>query len=174
MKIRILTLALCITTTFAFAQEMKTYTKDNLTIDYDATWEISEQKMQPAVKFMILSDASSQISDSFRENINLSSESLQGQKMTATEYAKISLDQITSQIPTAKIISNESKKINGLDVQEIIWSADFGNNMILKFKQVAFVRGGEGYVFTFTSTTAEFDKYVESADKMFSSFKFVN
>ncbi|SHG59342.1 hypothetical protein [Winogradskyella jejuensis] len=174
MKTRILTLALSFAMTFAFAQEMKTFTKDNYTIDYDTTWEISEQKIQPAVQFMILSDESTQAKDKFRENINLSAESLQGQELNAADYAKISLDQISVQIPGAKIITNESKKLNGIDCQEIIWSADFGNNMILKFKQVIFVRGGTGYALTFSSTTTEFDTYKESANKMLSSFKFVN
>ena len=54
MKTRILTLGLSFAMTFAFAQEMKTFTKDNYTMDYDSTWEISEQKIQPAIQLSLI------------------------------------------------------------------------------------------------------------------------
>ena len=123
---------------------------------------------------MILSNESSQEKDQFRENLNLSSESLQGQTLTSEEYANISLEQVSAQIPNAKITTNKATTLNGIDGKEIIWSADFGNGMVLKFKQLIFVRGGNGYALTFSSSAAEYDQYIKSADKMMMSFKFVN
>ncbi len=174
MKTRILTSALSFAMTFAFAQEMKTFTKDNYTIDYDSTWETSVEKIQPGVKFMLMSNPSTQTKDNFRENINLSSESLQGQTLSASEYINLALEQIKAQIPTAKIITSKTIDLNGVEAYEVIWSADFGNNMILKFKQIALVRADNGYVLTFSSSTTEYDQYIKSADKMMMSFKFVN
>lgn len=72
------------------------------------------------------------------------------------------------------MISNEPFDSNGTKAQKIIWSADFGNGMVLKFKQIAMIRGDNGYVLTFSSTTAEYDEYLKSADKMIGSFKFIN
>jgi len=174
MKTRILTLALSFTITFAFAQEMKTFTKDNYTIDYDAAWEANGDQSQPGVQFMIMSNPSTQAKDGFRENINLASESLQGQVLNASEYLNLALEQIKAQIPTAKVISSKTLDLNGIEANETVWSADFGNNMILKFKQVAMVRGGNGYVLTFSSSTAEYEEHIKSADLMMKSFKFVN
>lgn len=174
MKKKLFVLALSLLVSVAFSQEMKTFTKDNYTIDYDSAWEINGNQTQPGVQFMIMSNESTQTKDGFRENINLASESLKGQVLTASEYLNIALEQIKAQIPTAKIISSKSIDINGIDANETVWSADFGNNMVLQFKQVALVRGGNGYVLTFSSSTAEYKDHIKSADLMMKSFKFVN
>lgn len=84
MKNKLFTLALSLVFTVAFTQETKTFTKDNYTIDYPSSWEISKQKVQPSVKFIILSDESSLAKDQFRENINLAIEPLQGQSLSAS------------------------------------------------------------------------------------------
>ncbi|RNC85135.1 MAG: hypothetical protein ED556_11255 [Winogradskyella sp.] len=174
MKTRILFLIVLFMSITLSAQEMKTFTKNNYTIDYPATWASSEQKVQPSVQFIILSDESTQAKDKFRENLNLSKESLRGQKISTSEYAKISLDQVKAQIPNANIISNEPVTINGIEGEQIIWSADFGNSMVLKFNQFIFTRGDSGYALTFSSTVSEYDDYVKAADAMMKSFKFVN
>lgn len=174
MKIKTLTIVLLLAMTFSFAQETKTFTKDNYTIDYISTWEASEQESQPAIQFMLFSDVSSQEKDNFRENINLSTEALQGNILSVSEYANKSLDLITAQIPNAVVSVNELIDLNGNKAQKIIWSADFGNGMVLKFKQLILIRGDKGYALTFSSTNTEYDQYVKFADKMMYSFKFIN
>ena len=174
MKKKLFVLTLSLLVTVAFSQEIKTFTKDNYTIDYDAGWEINGNQTQPGVQFMLMSNESTQAKDGFRENINLASESLQGQVLNASEYLNLALEQIKAQIPTAKVISSKTLDLNGIEANETVWSADFGNNMILKFKQVAMVRGGNGYVLTFSSSTAEYEEHIKSADLMMKSFKFVN
>ena len=174
MKNKLFTLGLSLSMTFVFAQDTKTFTKDNYTIDYPSSWQISEQKTQPAVQFMIVSDITSQAKDNFRENISLSEEPLQGKTLNAEQYSQILVNQINAQIPSSKTSPTKSINLNGIDAQELVWSADFGNGTVLKFKQVLFVNGNTGYAITYQSTTTEFDEYLVVADKIISSFKFVN
>ncbi|MFC0604000.1 PsbP-related protein [Winogradskyella pulchriflava] len=172
MKIKITTLLLCFVSTALFAQkDWKTLEKDNYAINYPEDWISSDQKPQPTMQFLLLSDEKSQEKDQFRENINLTIEDLRGQTLSTEEYVKISLDQITSQIPNSKIISNDAIKIDGFEARVVIWSADFGNGMILKFKQILLINSGNAYVLTFSSTASEYDQYIEIGDKILNSFK---
>jgi hypothetical protein len=173
MKIKLTTLVLFLISATLFAQkDWNTLVQDNVTISYPKDWTSSDQKPQPSMQFLLLSDDKSQIEDKFRENINLTLEDLNGKTLTLDEYSKLSLDQITAQIPSAKILSNESRKIDGWEAKSAIWTADFGNGMILKFKQIYVLNAGVAYILTFSSTVAEYDDYIEVGDEILNSFKF--
>ncbi|MFP4845275.1 hypothetical protein [Winogradskyella sp. PE311] len=172
MKTKISTLLLLFISLSLFAQEnWETLEKENYAISYPTDWISSEKKPQPSMQFLLLSDEKSQNEDKFRENINLTLENLNGQTLSLDEYSKISIDQITAQIPSAKVISVDTIKLNGWEAKAAIWSADFGNGMILKFKQVFLLYSGTAYVLTFSSTTAEFDTYIQVGDQILNSFK---
>ena len=169
-----LLLTICISA-IAFAQEdWKIFEKDNYSIQYPATWEYSDQKPQPTIQFVLMSEEASQNEDMFRENINLNTESLKGQDISLKDYAKAGLDQIFAQIPSAKIISNKNIKLGAKNAKEIIWSANLGNGMLLRFKQVFLLNDGIAYVLTFSATETDYDKYIEDGEKIISSFKFTN
>lgn len=173
MKIKITTLLLLFVSTALFAQEKwQTLEKDNYSINYPNDWVSSDQKPQPSVQFLLSAPESSQKDDLFRESINMVTESLGGQTLTIDAYIKISLDQITAQIPSAKVKSRTDVKLGEEDAKEVVWSADFGNGMVLQFKQVYVINNGTAYVLTFSSTTSEYDLYNETANKTISSFKF--
>ncbi len=172
MKIKITTFVLLLASLTLFAQDdWNTLEQDEYAINYPTDWEYSDQKPQPTIQFMLLSDESSVTEDQFRENINLTSEALGGRDIDAKAYTKISVDMIKGQLPSAKIVSNTAIKLDGRDAQAVVWSADFGNGMVLKFKQILTVYNDKGYVLTFSSTEAEYDKYIEVGDKILNSFK---
>ncbi|WP_339625266.1 PsbP-related protein [uncultured Winogradskyella sp.] len=172
MKIKLTTLVVLLIGFTVFAQKDWTQlTQDGFAISYPKDWVSSDQKPQPSMQFLLMSDEKSQINDKFRENINLTLEDLGGQVLSLEDYAKISLEQITTQIPSAKVIVNVTTKINDYEARSVIWSADFGNGMVLKFKQVFILNGGMAYVLTFSSTSAEYDDYIEVGDKILNSFK---
>ncbi len=172
MKIKITTLALLFISTALFGQEgWKTLEQEEYAISYPKDWVSSDQKPQPSIQFLLLADEASQKEDLFRENINLNTEDLGGNDMDVEVYAKKSIDQISMQIPSAKIISNQNIKVNGQDAVAIVWSADFGNGMVLKFKQIIITYNQKGYALTFSSSDAEYNQYIEVGDKILNSFK---
>ncbi len=172
MKTKLTTLLVLFISTQLFAQdELKTLEQDNYSISYPEEWISSDQKPQPTIQFMLLSDESSQKKDKFRENINLNTEDLGEQTVTLEEYSKISINQIKTQIPGVKIVATETIKLDGNDATELIWQADFGNGMELKFKQLFIISNAKAYILTFSSTTTEFDEYSEIADTILQSFK---
>lgn len=167
----LIVLALFISTTLFAQDDWKTLKNENYAISYPSDWVSSDQKPQPSIKVLLLSDENSQKDDQFRENINLNLEDLKGQTLSLEEYANISLDQIKKQIPNAEILSNEAIKIDNWEAKSVVWYADFGT-MILKFKQVFLINNGTAFVLTYSSTKTEFDDYIEIADKIINSFKF--
>ncbi|GAB5564351.1 MAG: hypothetical protein Wins2KO_14140 [Winogradskyella sp.] len=172
MKRKIILLLAVSLSTFLFAQEdWKVLSEENYSINYPENWTYSNKKPQPSIKFMLLADESSQEKDAFRENVNLTTESLGGNNIDSKDYTDFAIKQVKAQMPSAKIISNKSIKIDGRDAQEVIWSGDFGNGMLLKFKQVLLAYNDTGYVLTFSSTEAEFDNYIIDGDKILNSFK---
>ena len=172
MKLKILTSVLLFVSVTLFAQDdWKTLKKDDYAISYPKDWVSSDQKPQPNMQFLLLLDAKSQENDSFRENINLMTENLGSRDLTLEAYNKMSVDGIIAQIPSAMIISNQSTKVEGREAAAIVWSADFGNGMILKFKQIVMVYNNKGYILTFSSSEAEYDTYIEVGDQILNSFK---
>ena len=155
MKYNLLTLILFTVCHISFAQDdWNTLKKDNYEISYPNSWESSEQKPQPTIQFLLLSDISSQQKDSFRENINMSIENLGSQNPSLIEYTKVSLDQVKAQVPTAKIISNNSTNVNGTDMSDILWTATFGT-IELKFRQFLCIKKSTAYIITFTATASD-------------------
>ena len=172
MKIKTITLLLLFLSTTLFAQkDWKTLEKDEYAISYPEDWESSNKKPQPTMEFLLLSDENTQKEDLFRENINLTTEDLGDRELTVEAYTTISIDQIVAQIPTAKVGSSQSITIDGREAKSIVWSADFGNGMILKFKQVLIIYSGKAYILTFSSSEAEFNIYIEVGDQILNSFK---
>ncbi|EDP71541.1 hypothetical protein FBALC1_03617 [Flavobacteriales bacterium ALC-1] len=173
MKTKFLTLLVLLSSSIMLAQdEWQTLEQDNYSISYPKDWVSSDEKPQPSVLFLLKAPENSQKEDLFRESINLVSEPLGGQTLSIEDYVKISLDQIMAQIPSAEIKSNKETKLGDEDAREVVWSADFGNGMVLQFKQVYIINNGTAYVLTFSSTTSEYDAYDEVVNKTLNSFKF--
>lgn len=173
MKIKLTTLILIFTLTLSFAQDgWQTLEKDNYAISYPSDWTYNDKNPQPTVVFMLQSPESSQKEDLLRESVNLSIEELSMADYTLDEYTDIVLEQVKQQIPTAKMISALPANIGDVEATNIVWSADFGNGTILQFNQLFAIKDRIAYVLTYTSTEAEYDKYIKDAAKILNSFKF--
>ena len=173
MRNKLLMLSALLFSLILFGQKegWKTYEKDGYSVQYPKNWEYSDQKPQPMVQFVLMSEEDSQEEDNFRENINLSTEFLQGREISLDAYVEIALDQVEKQIPSAKILSTEDMSLNGIKAKSSIWTADFGSGVMLKFKQYILISDGTAYILTFTSTVAEFDEYVNQATDILDTFK---
>lgn len=174
MKKIITTFALLIGMTGFAQSDWNQITKNDFTINYPEDWISSDQKQTPATQFLILADEKSQESDNFRENINLNLEDLSGKNISLEAYVKLSLEQITGQIPSAKFLENKAVTINQQEAHSIIWTANFGTGINVKFKQVFLIHKEKAYILTFTSTASDFDDYSSVSDTIINSFKFTN
>ncbi|RKE98290.1 PsbP-related protein [Ichthyenterobacterium magnum] len=171
-KITILTLLI---TFHCFAQDnWQTYTKDNYTIDYPSDWTYSNQKPQPTIQFVLKASPNSAKNDQFQENINLNLEFLKQDKINLDSYINTTIKQILSQVNDAQIIENKLIKSNDLDAKLFVWSGSFGNGIVLKFRQLVFIKNKTAYVLTLTCTETDYESYINIGNKIFNSFKFKN
>jgi len=172
MKISLLSLIFTVLTTAIFAQDgWKTYQKDNYSINYPSNWEYSDQKPEPTIAFIFMSPEASQTKDSFRERVNLTIENLVHEDLTLEEYTEKVLQQV-KQVPNAKMVSALPVTIGDIEATNIIWSAELGGGMNLKFNQLFTVKDRVAYVLTFASTTTEYERYEKDAIMILNSFKF--
>ena len=171
MKMKTSTLLLLFLSTTLFAQKgWNTLSKDSYAISYPNNWVTGDQMPLPSTQFVLLADENSNKKDQFRENINLNIEDIGTQTLTIDQYATKTINKITNQIPSAKILSNEAIKIDYCNAKSVVWSANYGNGMNLKFKQIIFLIGKKAYTLTYSSTVAEYDKYLKMGDKILYSF----
>lgn len=172
MKISLLSLIFTVLTTAIFAQDgWKTYQKDNYSINYPPNWEYSDQKPEPTIAFIFMSPEASQTKDSFRERVNLTIENLVHEDLTLEAYTEKVLQQV-KQVPNAKMASALPVTIGDIEATNIIWSAELGGGMNLKFNQLFTVKDRVAYVLTFASTTTEYERYEKDAIMILNSFKF--
>ncbi|NRB82509.1 MAG: hypothetical protein HRU49_01835 [Winogradskyella sp.] len=172
MKISLLSLIFTVLTTAIFAQDgWKTYQKDNYSINYPSNWEYSDQKPEPTIAFIFMSPEASQTKDSFRERVNLTIENLVHEDLTLEAYTEKVLKQV-KQVPNAKMASALPVTIGDIEATNIIWSAELGGGMNLKFNQLFTVKDRVAYVLTFASTTTEYERYEKDAIMILNSFKF--
>ena len=171
MKIKLTFLFLLFIGSNLFAQkDWNTLEQDNYAISYPRDWQSSNQKSEPSIEVLLLSDEKSQKEDQFRKSINLKLENLRGQEVRLETYTKISLNQIRAQMPGAEVISNDPIKINNLDARAVIWSAESNNGTVLKFKRTFLIHNDRAYIITFSSIEAEYEEYIEIADRIMNTF----
>ncbi|WGD33697.1 hypothetical protein [Olleya sp. YS] len=174
-KPTILVVLFTLVSTFIFSQEnWQTFETETFAINYPEDWSYSDNKPNPMVQAVFFSPEITQVKDQFRENVNLTVEDLKSVELNIQEYTKLALDQVEKQISSAKILNQSSTTISGLEARIIIWSADFGNGILLKLKQLYTISNGKAYVLTFSSTIAEYDEYSEIGDNILKSFKLLN
>jgi len=174
MKIKLLSLVFTVLTSAIFAQDgWKIYQKDNYSINYPSNWEYSNQKPEPSIAFIFMSPEASQIKDSFRERINLTIENLVSEDLSLEEYTEKVLEQVKVQIPNAKMVSALPVTIGDIEATNIIWTAELGGGLNLKFNQLFTVKDRVAYVLTFASTTTEYELYEKDAIVMLNSFKII-
>lgn len=159
-----LTLTFFLITIFAFSQDnFIEYKKDNFSISYPENWKL-DTSGQMNSKFIIFSPHTE--GDAFNENVNLIVQDLTGQNLNLQSYTELSVKQVSSMVPNAKLI--ESTQIGSH--QEIIWSGFVANNN-LKFKQIYYVIDSKAYVLTFTAHETTFDDYIKVGGKILNSFQ---
>ena len=107
-------------------------TKQNFSIDYPNTWELTENG-QMGSSFVIFSPLKNE-EDKFRENSNLIIQDLTGYNLDLEGYTKLSISQIESMINDGNVLSSETVKKGGKSHQKVVFTGTQGE-FKLKFEQ---------------------------------------
>ena len=113
--------------------------QDEYTIQYPENFEL-DTSGQMGIKFALLSEQASP-NDLFRENINLMTEDLKGQKVSLNDYAIEAENIIKKWITNANMIENKIVKKDNLEFLRLIYTGTMGQ-FDLKYEQrVIFKKG---------------------------------
>ena len=148
--------------------ELKTYSKDNYSIQYTANWDLNTEG-QMGTTFVLFSKPSS-ANDKFRENVNLIVQDLSGYNVDLDTYAAISEQQLKNTVTAFILLENKKKKDEQGDYQHVIYTGVQGN-FNLTFEQHYRIINNKAYVLTFTAEQAEYDKFKNTTTVMLNSFK---
>ena len=146
----------------------KTYSKEDYTIQYPSSWELNESGMM-GTSFIFLSPPDGP-NDNFRENVNMVTQSLQGQKITMDQFVELTKNQLKVLITGVNILYEERKEKEGLEYHKIIYTGTQGT-LNLKLEQYYFLANDSIYSLTLTCTIVDFDDYQEIGEKIMDSFE---
>lgn len=137
-------------------------------IKYPTSWTL-DQSGQQGTKFVMLAPTVGE-GLQFRTNVNLVVQDLKKQPMNLVEFTSYSINQITTMMPTSKVILNKQEsRGTGLNYQRVIFTAS-QSGLALQFQQVYWIIDSQAYVLTFTTKEAEFKSYSDLRSKIFNSF----
>lgn len=154
--------------TSTFQESWKTFSKDEYSIKYPENWKLDASGNMGTV--FILFSARASETDSFRENINLTTQDFSKYTMSLDHFAQLSESQIKSVIENAKILESKKLENNGKHYYKIVYTGDQGP-YTLKYKQYYFIENKKAYVLTYTSLVSTYDKYNQVATMIMDSFK---
>lgn len=148
--------------------QWKTLSNNQYAIQYPANWELN-QSGQMGSSFILFSPLES-AQDSFKENINLIIQDLAGYNVDLNQYTQISEEQIKTMLQNASILESKRLKNTNGEYQKMVYTAT-QNNYRLKFLQYYWVAKQKAYILTFTAEQNKYDTYLNTAEKIFNSFK---
>jgi hypothetical protein len=149
------------------AEDWKTINKSNFSLKYPSDWELN-QSGQMGTTLILFSKLESP-RDQFKENVNLIIQDFTGYTVDLKEYAKLSEDQIKTNISNSKILESKTVSTNSKSFHRILYTGDQGNYH-LKFEQYYFVIDNKAYILTFTCEQKKFKKFREVGESILNSF----
>lgn len=145
----------------------KLYESAKFSIRYPSNWELNlDRKMGET--FILFSPIETP-QDKFRENVNLFEENLSSSNLSLDRYAQSSIIQIKNFITNFILIENKKMKLGTTEYHQLVYKGDQG---ILKliFTQNIWIKGGKGYILTFTSEQSKYSKYREVGESTLKTF----
>lgn len=139
----------------------------NYRIQYPENWDV-DQSGQLGMSFIILSKQTSP-QDGFRENINLLIQNLTGLNIDMDAFVKISEDQVKAMFKGGKIHESKRVKSKTDTFHKLVYTGTQGS-FVFKIQQYYWVEKDKAYILTLTCEATQFDSYVQTGDKIMSSF----
>ena len=138
--------------------------RSNFSIQYPSFFEIDESGEASTI-FALKTKKKQDIASPFIENVNLAEDKSKYENME--EYFTNSEKNIEKY---GKILESEKRVLNGNNYLRLVFQLSQDNESYT-FIQHFHTHKQKFYILTFSSDTREFDSYLKSIDKMFSSFK---
>jgi len=159
------------TPAFTAPADWKTMQQENYSIQYPATWELS-QPGQGGTLFQVVSPLESD-SDKFRENINLVTEDLTGKNVDLDTYEKASLDQIKTAFQDFKMMEDKKIKVGAAEYYKIRYSASQGDTH-MELEQWLRIEKEKAYILTFVVEKGKYDKFKDIGENILATFTVKN
>lgn len=142
--------------------------EENYSIEYPGSWELNRPG-QGGPRFLLFSKLGS-AEDTFRENVNLLIQDLQGMDIDLDKYTAISEEQIKTMLEDGNIIESSRQNANGRDFQKVIYRGKYAP-YDLKFEQYYWIEGGKAYVLTLTCEVSQYEAFKETGERILDSFR---
>lgn len=144
---------------------------DEFSINYPEEWELNLSGVNRS-EFALYSPVLEEKEDVFREHLTLVV-NLAAAELTLEQYTEICLNGLEKLMPGAKLLSSETGTDEVGEYQEVVFEDDSDKTRrYLKYKQIYRIYKQHAYTFSFTAEEFEYDNYIETADKIFHSFRF--
>ncbi|WP_341530596.1 protein kinase [Nostoc sp. UHCC 0302] len=151
-------------------QKFLTYQDSNngIKIKYPEGWErqdIPNPVTQELVTFLSPKQSDA---DKFRDKLTISTETLSS---TLDESRDLFIQEIKNSLPEAKIVNTSETTMANKRANKLVFTGKDGENN-LKTLQVWTLKNDKAYVITYTAAIDDYDKFVQTAEKMIQSFEF--
>lgn len=144
----------------------KAYETESTWVMYPEGWSLDTSSVDS--EFFIYSPLV-ESSDIFQENINLTTEKLPNNSITAEYYIKRALEMIKTSFGEVDVLENKERKGNFGTYRTIIYTGTM-SGMKLKWKQSVYVKNSTAYIISYTSLDDTYDEFVEISNKVMNSF----
>lgn len=144
------------------------FDRKEYSLEYPATWEL-DTSGQYGTHLMLFSPAES-LTDIFRENANVMSETFPVGGITLDQYVTAAVGQVKNIIADFELVSSDTKKAGSTDYQRIVYYGTQGP-LKLRFEQYCWVTKEKAFIITFTTERKTFEKYQENGTRILNSFK---
>lgn len=151
------------------SDKWETLSDEKYEIDYPDNWEL--RKTGEYNTTFLLFSPMIEVTDMFRENVNLMIQDLSGNPMDLDKFIEMSLGQLENGFVNATITTNE--RVKGDDQREyhkMIYLIK-QEKLHLKFEQYCWMIGDEAYVLTLTCQDEQFENYRKVGERILNSFK---
>lgn len=145
----------------------KALSHENYKIEYPSQWELDESGQMGAA--FILFSPQSRETDNFKENVNLLIQDLSAYDLTLDQYVEVSEGQVKTLMTDGHILMSERNTTEEREFHKMIYTGKQGI-FNLKFQQFFWMLDKKAYVITLTCEESEFDKYLETGERILKSF----
>lgn len=146
----------------------KTLSEADFSLKYPADWEL-DQTGSNNTRFFLKSKVT-EMTDDFRENINLLNEDLGGAEISLDEYMELSMENLHRGMPGLNITKNEKMTVKGQEYYQLEYYVSQGG-MDLSFEQRFTIANGMVYVLTFSAKKDDLKKFKSIAENIMDSFE---
>ena len=180
MKKQLITFSLLFISTSILSQvrvttNFREFEGENYSINYLSPWSlIPESNAASSQEFQIFAEANSSELDKVRESVRLLITAHNREKTMST-YVVGFIKRLKKRHKSTKFLTNQGYYVKSTSfneyVHELVYTVN-SDNKIGKEKIIFFKRDDKIYVFIYSSSETEYNKYLTSADFIIQSFSF--